>query len=94
VSASAKVRIRIIVRGRVQGVFFRSAAAEQARALGISGWARNLNDGSVEIVGEGERRHLEILLAWARKGPAHAHVQGVQTEWDSYQGETGPFQVR
>lgn len=93
-SAGAKVRIRIIVTGRVQGVFFRRAAAEQARALDITGWVRNLNDGSVEIVGEGKRRNLEALLAWAHKGPPHARVDEVQAEWEQCEGESGPFQVR
>ena len=87
-------RICIIVSGRVQGVFFRRAAAEQARTLGISGWAHNLDDGSVELVGEGKRRDLEILLAWARKGPPHARVDAVQAVWEPYQGELPRFQVR
>ncbi|MBV8773272.1 MAG: acylphosphatase [Deltaproteobacteria bacterium] len=93
-SPGAKQRIRIIVTGRVQGVFFRRAAAEQARSLDITGWARNLNDGSVEIVGQGERRNLEALRAWAHKGPQHARVDEVQAEWAQCEGESGPFQVR
>jgi len=62
-TGNERARVCIIVSGRVQGVFFRRMAAEQARALGITGWARNLDDGSVELVGEGKRRNLEILLA-------------------------------
>jgi len=89
-----RARICIIVSGRVQGVFFRRAAAEQARTLGIMGWARNQDDGSVELVGEGKRRDLEMLLAWARKGPPHARVDAVQALWEPYQGELPQFQVR
>jgi acylphosphatase len=60
-----RARLRMIVSGRVRGVFFRAAAAEQARALGIVGYARNCDDGTVEIVAEGDRKALEILAAWA-----------------------------
>jgi acylphosphatase len=87
-------RVCIIVSGRVQGVFFRRAAAEQAGILAITGWARNLDDGSVEIMGEGKRRDLEMLLAWARKGPRHARVDAVQAQWERWQGEFAQFQVR
>jgi len=87
-------RIRIVVTGLVQGVFFRRAAMEQARTLGISGWARNLNDGSVEIVGEGKRQNLQLLLAWAHHGPPHARVDAVQVQWERCVGEFAEFQVR
>ena len=93
-SGDELARVRIIVSGKVQGVFFRRTAAEQARNLNITGWARNLNDGSVEIVGQGKRRNLEILLAWAHKGPPHAWVEAVQAHWEPYQGEFAKFQVR
>lgn len=89
-----RARIRIVVTGRVQGVFFRRAAAEQARTLSIAGWARNLNDGSVEIVGEGERQNLQLLLAWAHQGPPHARVNAVQVQWQPCVGEFAQFQVR
>jgi acylphosphatase len=87
-------RVRIIVTGRVQGVFFRRAAAEQARTLSITGWACNLNDGSVEIVGEGKRRNLEILLSWAHNGPRHARVDAVQAQWSPCKDGFTQFQVR
>lgn len=93
-SGDERARVCIIVSGRVQGVFFRRAAAEQARTLGINGWVRNLDDGSVELVGEGKRRDLEMLLAWAHKGPPHARVDAVQARWQLCQGELPQFQVR
>ena len=89
-----EIRVRMIVRGRVQGVFFRRAAAEQARALGITGWARNLDDGSVELVGAGTRDTLEALLAWAHQGPPHARVVQVEARWEPWQGDLLQFQVR
>ena len=89
-----RARVTIVVRGRVQGVFFRRAAAEQARSLGVMGWARNLNDGSVEIIAEGNRHHLEILLAWTRHGPPYARVDAVQAQWQPCQDEFAQFRVR
>jgi acylphosphatase len=87
-------RLRLLVHGRVQGVFFRQAAAEEARALGLRGWVRNLPNGDVEIVAEGPRRELKILAAWANQGPRLARVIGVEEEWSDYRGEEGPFAIR
>ena len=93
-TTSEQARIHLLVSGRVQGVFFRRAAADTARAFGISGWARNLSDGSVEIVGEGKRLNLESLVAWAHSGPRHARVDTVQVKWEPFVGEFAQFQVR
>ncbi len=89
-----RARVRIIISGRVQGVFFRRAAAEQARILGVTGWVRNLADGSVELVSEGKRRNLEMLLAWTHKGPPQARVDAVQAQWEPCQDEFLQFEVR
>jgi len=78
----------------VQGVFFRAAAAEQARALGLVGYARNRDDGTVEIVAEGDRHALEILAAWAHRGPTSARVEDVQIEWSEPSDEFDKFSVR
>jgi acylphosphatase len=87
-------RLRILVHGRVQGVFFRHAAAEEARSLGLRGWVKNLPNGDVEIVAEGPRRELKILAAWAHQGPRLARVTGIEEEWSDYGGEEGPFAIR
>jgi acylphosphatase len=89
-----KAQVHIVVSGRVQGVFFRGAAAQEARALGLSGWVRNLLDGRVVILAEGERRNLEMLLAWAHQGPSAARVEGVEAEWSEYEGKLHGFEVR
>jgi acylphosphatase len=68
------VRVRIRIRGRVQGVWFRGWTQEQARALGLSGFARNLHDGSVEVLAQGPRPATEALLEVCRKGPPSARV--------------------
>lgn len=85
--------LRLVVSGRVQGVFFRGAAAAQARVLGIGGYARNLDDGTVEIVAEGDRAALETMVAWAHRGPSAAHVEEVQVEWGQTLEKFNEFQV-
>jgi acylphosphatase len=87
----ALARLRMLVHGRVQGVFFRHAAAEQARELGLRGWVKNLASGDVEIVAEGPRRELKTLAAWANQGPPLARVTAVEEEWLEYRGEYGAF---
>ncbi|HZO87728.1 MAG TPA: acylphosphatase [Chthonomonadaceae bacterium] len=73
-------RMHIRVRGRVQGVSFRAYTQQVAASLGVRGYVRNLANGDVEIVAEGETQQLERLLAWARRGPPAAEVEEVQVE--------------
>jgi acylphosphatase len=70
---------RFVVRGRVQGVFFRQSTVDQARSLGLSGWVRNRADGCVEGVACGPAAALAQLRAWLQRGPPAAQVEGV--EW-------------
>ena len=88
-----RVRARAVIRGRVQGVFFRAEARERARSLGLAGWARNVPDGTVEAVFEGERERVESILAWCRRGPRGAEVEDVEVEWEEPRDERG-FAVR
>lgn len=78
-------RLHLHIQGRVQGVGFRYAATRQATRLGLSGWVRNREDGSVEAEFEGDRETLLHMLDWCRKGPAFALVTQVSENW-----ETGP----
>ena len=90
-----RARLHLIVRGRVQGVFFRQATMDEARGLGLSGWVRNLPSGDeVEFVAEGPRRNLQMLWAWAHTGPAGARVEEVVEDWSDYRGEFSGFRVR
>lgn len=74
-------RVRLIVHGRVQGVFFRQTTVAQARMLGLDGWVRNRADDTVEILAEGPRASLEALEAWSAEGPPLAHVSHVDATW-------------
>ena len=76
-----KLRVRAVVRGRVQGVGFRASTQDEGERLGLSGWVRNLPDGSVELEAEGPRALLEALLAWCAVGPPGARVVGVEPHW-------------
>jgi acylphosphatase len=71
------IRVRAVVAGRVQGVFYRDSCRSQATRLGVRGSVRNLADGSVEVVAEGERERVEELLVWCRTGPPRAMVTGI-----------------
>jgi acylphosphatase len=87
-------RVHVIVQGRVQGVYYRASARDQARRLGLQGWVRNCRDGSVEIVAEGEKAQLTQLIAWCYEGPPAAHVTHVEVEWRTATGEFVGFTVK
>jgi acylphosphatase len=73
-------RVRAIVTGRVQGVAYRASTVEQARVHGVTGWVRNLPDGSVELEAQGDEARVSALLAWCAHGPPAARVTGVTAE--------------
>jgi acylphosphatase len=73
-----RVAVRVLVRGRVQGVWYRQSCAQEARARQLGGWVRNLPDGSVEVWIEGPRPGVEEVLSWCRVGPPGAHVTGLE----------------
>jgi acylphosphatase len=81
------------VSGRVQGVFYRAACKTEADRLGVSGWARNLDDGRVEVVAEGEPAAVEALARWCRTGPSHARVTAVSAATEAPEGLAG-FRAR
>jgi acylphosphatase len=85
----AAIRRRVVVSGRVQGVFFRDTARERARAHGVAGWVRNRADGSVEAVFEGERDAVERLVRFCETGPPRASVSGVDVSEEEPEGLSG-----
>ena len=86
--------VRIVARGRVQGVFFRDFTTRRARDLGLTGYVRNLTEGAVEAIAEGERVKLENLVRHMRKGPSGASVASVETNWSEYTGQYPTFGTR
>ena len=87
------VRRRVIVSGRVQGVFFRDSVRREAERLGVAGWVRNRDDGRVEAVFEGDPDAVEAAVDFARRGPAHARVDDAEVVDEQPEGLSG-FEVR
>lgn len=86
-------QLHVHISGRVQGVGFRDATARRASKREITGWVRNLPDGRVEAVFQGERSVLEDMLTWCRKGPALAEVDDVDARWEDADGAYGNFRI-
>jgi acylphosphatase len=85
--------LKAIIHGRVHGVFFRAFAARQATRIGLTGYVRNLPDGTVEVQAEGERSQLEELIGHLEIGPPAAKVDKVVTSWSKYTGKYSGFNV-
>jgi len=88
-----KARARIVVSGRVQGVFFRDHTRRWASSLNLTGWVRNIIDGRVEALAEGDKENIEGLVARLQEGPPLARVENVEVEWEEYKGEFKDFRV-
>jgi len=88
------VRIHLLVSGRVQGVWYRKTILDGVGALSLTGFVRNLPDGRVEIVAEGERGSLEQLVALARKGSPMSSVEEVVLSWENALGDLGTFSIQ
>jgi acylphosphatase len=88
-----KARVHVFVSGRVQGVFFRAETADMASRLGLAGWVRNLPDGRVEALFEGEKQDVEKALEFCKRGPPGARVQNVDLKWEEWKGESQNFRV-
>jgi acylphosphatase len=87
-------RIFAIVKGRVQGVNFRWYTRQTAERLGLAGYARNMPDGSVQVLAEGERPALEELIAFLREGSPSSYVDSVDVEWRAASGDLTDFLIR
>ena len=85
----AEDAVRLVIRGRVQGVWFRAWTMRTARALGLDGWVRNRNDGTVEVVAAGAPASLEALIAACRQGPPAARVDDVERHETHWSGGGG-----
>ena len=83
------IRRRVVVRGHVQGVFFRDSVRRQAEQHGVGGWVRNCADGSVEAAFEGDPEGVESLVRYSHSGPRGAHVESVDVTEEDPRGERG-----
>lgn len=88
------VTAHLFIEGRVQGVFYRAFTRDVAVKLGLNGWVRNLYDGRVEAVFEGEKQRIEQAVQECRRGPVGSRVSEIEISWEK--GETGPpgFEIR
>ena len=89
----ANQRVRVFVKGKVQGVFFRQALKVKAIQNGVFGWVRNLDDGRVEAVLEGNAENVNTLVEWCHGGPANARVEDVDIRNEKYSNEFSKFDV-
>ena len=89
-----KLRIHAFISGIVQGVFFRSETRKVAKNLGIKGWVRNLPDGRVEVVAEGEKDKIDNFMEFLKKGPPVSRVDNVDVKIEDYKDEFEDFDIR
>jgi acylphosphatase len=89
-----KTRAHVFVSGRVQGVFFRSETKHKAESHNVKGWVRNLPDGRVEAVFEGEEEAVKALIEFCKRGPSGARITNVDLRWENFTGEFDAFKVR
>lgn len=87
-------KLHAIVHGRVQGVGFRYSTINKARQLRITGYARNMFDGNVEVTAEGPYAKLKSLLAWLYKGPPMSHVTNIDYNFSEYSGDYNNFSIK
>lgn len=86
-------RVHLIITGRVQGVWFRANTQKKAKALDLTGWVKNLPDGQVEAVFEGEQEKIGQIIEWCKKGPSFARVDDVQIQWETPRGDFTAFTI-
>lgn len=88
-----KIRAHMIISGSVQGVFFRQNTFKKAKELGVLGWVRNLPDGRVEVIFDGDRDRVEKMVNWAKKGPVSALVRDFKIEWQETKEALNDFKI-
>ena len=86
-------RVHVYISGRVQGVFFRAETERAARSLNLNGWVRNMEDGRVEALFEGDDSGIDNMMIWCHKGPPHARVDEVNMEDEPAAGDLHGFKI-
>ncbi len=86
-------RAHLIIHGQVQGVGFRNFVRRSARKFGVTGWVRNLSDGAVEVVAEGEKISVEEFVEACKRGSVFARVKGLELKWEDFEGKFNDFEI-
>jgi acylphosphatase len=89
-----QLRAHVVVHGLVQGVWFRASTKDEADRIGVTGWVKNLPDGSVEAIFEGPKKKVEAIVSWCHRGPLGAKVNSVDIAWEPFTHESGNFEIR
>jgi acylphosphatase len=89
----SQIRVRLVIEGRVQGVWFRESTRRQAVSLGVNGWVRNKPERTVEVLAEGPEDAVRKLISWCHRGPSAASVTRVQETEEAWNGEFDSFEI-
>jgi len=89
-----EIRAHIFVSGKVQGVYFRENTRKKANEFGVFGWVKNLTDGRVEVILEGNKEKVEQVIKWLKRGPLFAKVNNVEIDWEESKKEFNNFEIR
>lgn len=89
----AKIRAHVFVSGKVQGVYFRQNAMQTAKKYNTTGWVRNLDDGRVEVLIEGDEQNVRKIVEWCHQGPAASKIDTVDVRYETYTGEFSDFMI-
>ena len=92
--SQTKIRAHIIVKGKVQGVYFRQNAQNICNKQGVTGWVLNVDDGSVEAILEGDKNSVDDAISWFKVGPPNAYVEKIELSYDTYSGQFRDFKIR
>ena len=84
---------RLIISGNVQGVFYRASCQDVAVKYGLKGWVKNLPNGQVEVLAQGNKQQIEQLIEWCKKGPPHASVSNVEVKWEEALQQFSLFEI-
>ncbi len=87
------IRVRLVISGRVQGVWFRESTRREAVGLGVTGWVKNRPDRAVEVLAEGSEDQVQRLVLWCHHGPPSARVDGVKETPEKWTGEFDSFEI-
>jgi len=89
-----KTNAQVFITGKVQGVGYRYATLRTAKSLGLTGWVRNTFDGGVQAEFEGDKKTVELMIEWCKKGPAHSDVRNVEVLYYNYKNEYNDFIIK